>query len=216
MYNSDTPTRADLPTTGRLIRSTLIAIATAAALLVTIILPAEYAIDPTGVGRVLGLTKMGEIKRQLAEEAERDALTAPADEIAGLAVTPEPAIEPTVEAAPPVVEPVLPAEDIWRDEVVLTLKPGEAAEIKLVMKAGETAGYMWIVDQGRLNSDLHGDNTNGQFISYRKGRAESTDAGEFTATFDGAHGWFWRNRSDVNVELTLRVKGEYSEVKRVL
>jgi len=218
MYNSDTPTRADLPTTGRLIRSTLIAVATAAVLLVTVILPAEYAVDPTGIGRVLGLTKMGEIKQQLAQEAERDALTAPVDAIA------DPAIEPTVEAAPAVVETTLPAsplaalpaEDIWRDEIVLTLKPGAAAEIKLVMKKGETASYMWIVDQGHLNSDLHGDGVNGRSISYRKGRAESTDAGELTSAFDGAHGWFWRNRSDVSVALTLQVKGEYSEVKRAL
>ena len=34
------------------------------------VLPAEYGIDPTGVGRALGLTQMGEIKVQLAEEAK--------------------------------------------------------------------------------------------------------------------------------------------------
>ena len=72
MYNTDIPTRAELPTSRQLIRSTLIAIFAAAAILVTIVLPAEYAIDPTGIGRVLGLAEMGEIKGQLAEEARRD------------------------------------------------------------------------------------------------------------------------------------------------
>ncbi len=73
MYNSDMPTRAELPGSKQLIRSTLIAFFTALALLVTIILPAEYAIDPTGVGRMLGLTDMGEIKQQLEAEARLDA-----------------------------------------------------------------------------------------------------------------------------------------------
>jgi len=58
---------------GRLIRSTLIAFAVAVALLVTVVLPAEYGIDPTGVGRVLGLTRMGQIKTRLAKEAAADA-----------------------------------------------------------------------------------------------------------------------------------------------
>ncbi|HAJ46715.1 MAG TPA: transmembrane anchor protein, partial [Alphaproteobacteria bacterium] len=50
MYNTDMPTRAELPTTPQLLRSTAIAIATAAVILVTVVLPSEYAIDPTGVG----------------------------------------------------------------------------------------------------------------------------------------------------------------------
>ncbi|OYW82273.1 MAG: transmembrane anchor protein, partial [Hyphomonas sp. 32-62-5] len=101
-------------------------------------------------------------------------------------------------------------------EVVLTLAPGEAAEIKLTMKAGETAQYEWAVQSGNLNSDLHGDGKGGQATSYRKGRAEAGNAGELTAAFDGAHGWFWRNGGDADVQLTLRVRGAYTEVKRVI
>jgi hypothetical protein len=59
----------ELPSSRTLLRSTLLALAVAAALLVTVVLPAEYAIDPTGIGRVLGLTRMGEIKVSLAREA---------------------------------------------------------------------------------------------------------------------------------------------------
>src|SRR3546814_2926708 len=72
MYNSNIPSKSELPSTGKLITSTVIAMATAGMLLVTVVLPSEYAIDPTGVGRVLGLTEMGEIKTQLAEEAAAD------------------------------------------------------------------------------------------------------------------------------------------------
>ncbi|MEX0302817.1 MAG: transmembrane anchor protein, partial [Leisingera sp.] len=72
MHNADKPKPEDLPTPEKLVKSTLIAAASAAAILVTVVLPSEYAIDPTGIGRLLGLTGMGEIKNQLAEEAEAD------------------------------------------------------------------------------------------------------------------------------------------------
>lgn len=63
-------------TPGGLIRSTLLAAGAATAILVLFWLPAEYGIDPTGVGALTGLTEMGEIKQQLAAEAEADALAA--------------------------------------------------------------------------------------------------------------------------------------------
>lgn len=215
MYNTDMPGRADLPTTRQLIRSTLIALAAAAALLVTVVLPAEYAVDPTGAGRLLGLTRMGEIKQQLAEEAAADAAASVAAERPPPEAQAEETVPPVLATdtrAPSLEEPV-PA---WRDEVVLTLAPGEGAEIKLVMKQAQTAGYDWGVDQGHVNSDLHGDGTSGQSTSYRKGRAEQGDSGKLIAAFDGSHGWFWRNRSDVPVTIRLRTKGTYSELKRVV
>ena len=63
-------------TPGGLIRSTLIAAGAAGAILVLFWLPAEYGIDPTGVGGLTGLTEMGEIKQQLSAEAEADAQAA--------------------------------------------------------------------------------------------------------------------------------------------
>ncbi|MFX6771190.1 transmembrane anchor protein, partial [Acinetobacter baumannii] len=56
-----------------MLRSTSIAFIATMAILIAIVLPSEYAIDPTGIGRALGLTEMGEIKTQLAEEAAADA-----------------------------------------------------------------------------------------------------------------------------------------------
>ena len=69
MYNTEAPPRSELPSSRALIKSTLIALAVALVLLVTVVLPAEYAIDPTRIGRVLGLTQMGEVKMALAKEA---------------------------------------------------------------------------------------------------------------------------------------------------
>ncbi len=61
------------PSAGALIRSTLLAMSVAGVLLVTCVLPAEYGVDPTGAGRLLGLTQMGEVKQALAEEAAANA-----------------------------------------------------------------------------------------------------------------------------------------------
>ena len=228
MYNSDMPSRADLPTSSQLLRSTVIAIGVAAALLVTIVLPAEYGVDPTRIGRVLGLTEMGEIKQQLAEEAELDAamaaqsvqqgnVTETSEQPAEMAEVPAPVQDMAAEETP-VETTAVPAAgaDAWTDETVLVLGPGEAAEIKLVMQAGATANFEWTAEPGHLNSALHGDGTAGEAISYRNGRDETSHAGDLVAEFNGSHGWFWRNRSDETVTMILKTKGDYSEIKRVL
>jgi hypothetical protein len=72
MYNTDLPTRAELPSAIKLMQSTILAAIVALTLLITVVMPSEYGIDPTGVGRLLGLKQMGEIKTQLAEEADAD------------------------------------------------------------------------------------------------------------------------------------------------
>ena len=58
---TETPPPNVLPSSRTLLRSTLLALAVAIALLVTTVLPAEFGVDPTGVGRVLGLTEMGKM-----------------------------------------------------------------------------------------------------------------------------------------------------------
>lgn len=85
MHNANRPKLSELPSPARLLRSTLIAAAGAAAILVAVVLPSEYGIDPTGAGRLLGLTKMGEIKTELAAEAAADRATAEAAAAAALA-----------------------------------------------------------------------------------------------------------------------------------
>ena len=73
MYNANKLTNKDLPSTSQLIKSTILAALGAGVLLVTMVMPSEYGIDPTGAGKLLGLTEMGEIKQSLVLEAEADA-----------------------------------------------------------------------------------------------------------------------------------------------
>ncbi len=198
MYNADLPTRAELPSTKQLVRCTLIAFATAAVILVTAVLPAEYAIDPTGIGRVLGLTQMGEIKMQLAAEAAQDRAAA----------------ETEAPLAEPVDAPVV-AVDARTDEISVTLAPGEGAEVKLTMQEGARTRYEWSVTGGVVNYDLHGDGR-GNSTSYQQGRGVPGHSGELEAAFDGNHGWFWRNRGTSDVTVTLRVVGAHTDIRRVI
>ncbi|MDH0184706.1 transmembrane anchor protein [Stutzerimonas stutzeri] len=208
MHNS-MPTRADLPSSRQLLRSTIIALIAATVLLITVVLPAEYAIDPTGVGRVLGLTEMGEIKGQLAEEAAADAAR-------DAALAAEQSAFATAPATVAVTSPAQPVEDAtWRDEMRVVLQPGQGAEVKLSMKTGEQAQFSWVAEGGVVNFDTHGDG-GGQSISYEKGRAVPADDGVLEAAFDGNHGWFWRNRDSADVTVIIRTRGQYTEMKRVL
>lgn len=209
MFNAEKPSLDQLPSSKQLLRSTAIAGASAVAILVTVVLPAEYNIDPTGIGRVIGLKEMGEIKTQLADEAEADRLMEQAAEeqssllndVLGLFVGAAYAQDATSVVA-----------EAWRDETTFTLAPGDSAEWKLVMETGQTAQYRMFVEGGKVNFDLHG-HGGGNSVTYEKGRGSTGKEGEIVADFNGEHGWFWRNRDSSNVTVTVQVRGEYAEFK---
>jgi hypothetical protein len=206
MNNAPKPNLEDLPTKAQLFRSSIIAGIGAVAIMVTVYLPAEHAIDPTGVGRALGLTEMGEIKVQLAEEAEADRLldeqraqdqsSSVLDAVFGLFVGAAHAQE---------------AQEAWRDEVTFTLEPGATAEIKMTMEAGNVAEYAWTATGGRVNFDLHA-HSGGESIDYERGAGQTSGEGSIEAPFAGDHGWFWRNRDSTPITMTIQLRGEYSEV----
>ena len=158
----------------------------------TVISPSEYGLDPTGIGRALGYARTSDATTETVQQTDPETVSEP------------------------VAVPTDSKGDGWNDEVSVTLEPGEAAEVKLEMLAGGVANYEWSTDTGYLNSDMHAEGSAGETISYRKGRAEFGDSGNLEATFDGNHGWYWRNRSNDTVTIILRVRGEYTEVKRVL
>jgi len=206
MYNANKPDASELPSTGKLLKSTGIAVVIASALLVTVVLPAEYGVDPTRLGSLLGLTEMGRIKMQLAAEAEA--------EEAGL--QPAPAAPPAVVAAPTgAATPATTAPGVRTDETVLTLAPDQGAEIKLVMKEGARVDFTWTSSGGAVNFDTHADRPGTPYHGYGKGSEQRVD-GELVAAFTGSHGWFWRNRTGEPVTITLQTTGAYTEVKRVV
>lgn len=206
MYQTDLPTRAELPSSRQLLISTTTALVTAIILLVTVVLPSEFAIDPTGIGNVLGLTKMGETKNTLAHEAEAD-LSASAS-YTGLPAPPAPPMQQISQSTP------APGERA--DEIAVTLKSGEAAEVKLEMAKEAKVDYEWSVKDGVVNFDTHGDSAEIDYHGYSTGEGVQADSGELVGAFEGRHGWYWRNRGQGEVTVTLKTKGLYKSIKRVM
>ncbi|WP_406871923.1 hypothetical protein WHT83_17930 [Aminobacter sp. P9b] len=175
MYNTDLPNRADLPSSAQLKRSTIIAAATAFVLLITVVMPSEYAIDPTRVGRLLGLTTMGEIKTQLAGEAAADAagqastptsarptavppdLSARLDRIEGLLLSlaaQQPALPTKVSQTPNEVVAAAPVqEEVVEEPVAAAPEPvsppvGRADEMSFTLTPGQGVEVKLVMRQG--------------------------------------------------------------------
>ncbi|WP_247740288.1 MULTISPECIES: transmembrane anchor protein [unclassified Paracoccus (in: a-proteobacteria)] len=200
--NAEKPDPALLPTPRQLRRSTIAAVIGAAVIGVGVYLPAEYGIDPTGMGNVLGLTEMGEIKQQLAREAAEDEAIHGGDQSSSV-----------IDGIFGLFVGAAHAQEAWTDTLTFTLAPDAATEVKLVMAAGDVAEYAWVAEGGRINFDLHA-HGEGQSIDYDRGRGATSGEGSIEAPFPGEHGWFWRNRDDADVTITLQLRGAYSEVVR--
>lgn len=224
MFNSQAPKPEDLPSSTQLAKSTVISAVAAAAILVTVVLPSEYGIDPTGLGSAMGLTEMGEIKVQLSEEAEMDRQADEAQQAPVQPAASQTSPQPVPQQGSSILDRIIREFGISaayaqtaarQDEVSITLQPGEGAEIKLVMIKGATANYSWTANGSKVNFDTHGDGS-GENISYEKGRGVAEDSGVLEAAFDGNHGWFWRNRTSAPVTVTVKTDGAYSDIKRMM
>ncbi len=205
MKNNNTQSNNDLPSMVKLIKSTILAIFIAAIILITVVLPAEYGIDPTGIGNIIGLVKMGEIKVSLAQEAEMEQL---AKKDGAEIIQEKQKAEVVTEEKAPETE-----ANSRNDKITVTLEPNQGKEIKLAMAKGSTVDYSWYTNGGKANFDAHADSKKLQikYHNYEKGKLEKS-SGTMEAAFDGNHGWFWRNRTSKTMTVTLETKGDYTEV----
>jgi hypothetical protein len=83
------------------------------------------------------------------------------------------------------------------------------------MRKDARVTYSWSTGGGVVNYDTHGDAPGIDYHGYGKGTATPSEEGVLVAAFDGAHGWFWRNRGGQAVTVTLRTNGDYQELKRM-
>jgi hypothetical protein len=186
---------------------------TASVLLITVVLPAEYGIDPTGVGQAIGLKQMGDIKVQLHQEAEQDA----AEDAKRASSQKGSSLWNHLGSWMIGTAHAQTAPAMRSDETQVTLQPGEGTEVKASLTKGQKIVYSWTTEGGKVNHDTHGEphgNPNAT-TSYKKERGVAKDEGTLTAAFDGMHGWFWRNRTDKPVTVTLKTQGDYAEIKKM-
>lgn len=190
--------RSVLPSTASLLKATGFAVVGASLLLVTAVLPAEYGIDPTGLGARLGLVSLS------VSQSVPAATEAPSAEAEPMAVS---TLQAVWKSATP----------YRNDELTLTLRPDEGAEIKTKMRAGDRFVFNWAAEGGTVNFDMHGEAPNAkndEFTSYWKGKSEDKGHGAFEAPFDGTHGWYWRNRGKQPVTVRVKTSGFYEKLYR--
>ena len=180
------------PTIKHLARTMLLSLAVAGALLVTVVLPAEYGLDPLGIGRRLGLT----------------AIANPPTTAADLPVPAGGRLTPVVKG------PVgLYGEGFKTDVFEVSLGPYEYVEYKYQLEPGASMLYSWRASSPVIQ-DLHGELTapspgqEPEDVFEKATRAESS--GSFTAPFAGLHGWYWENPGATPVTIRLRSSGFYS------
>ncbi|WP_438465720.1 hypothetical protein [Marinomonas sp. PE14-40] len=234
MTHSQATKTGEIASSLSLIKATIAAFISAIIILICIVLPAEFAIDITGTGKLLGLQTMGKIKQSLAlEQAELDqkVLTnkalSPSPETKMLAeqeakvfATQETSVQaPTLVKVSAQAKTILISNDalpkLMTDSRTLVLENGEAAELKVALAKGQYVDFEWKTN-AKVNFDNHGDSDNIRYHPYTKGKGVMQDEGRIQAAFNGYHGWFWRNRSGKQVSLTINFTGEYTKVKRVL
>lgn len=195
-----------LPTLPQLIKATGVALVAAGAILVTAVLPAEHGIDPTGIGKALGLTTLS------ANSGGTASALLPAASAATLSSSPAPVpVVPTGEAS--VAKKAVP---FTAGEMSLTLQPKEGAEIKAAMRQGDQFVFSWVAEGGKVDVDMHGERPNAgdEFTSYWQDLAQTSAHGAFVAPFDGSHGWYWRNRGDQPVTIKVKVSGFFEKLYR--
>lgn len=156
--------------------------------LVVGVLPAEFGVDPTGLGARLGVLALADMKQQV---------NAFKDSQGGVATT----------------SPLSGSEKPFTQETVsFTLEPGGFIEYKYRLDKGQALLYSWQSDGGVV-SEFHAEPDGapkGYAESYEKRPASRRAAGTLVAPFAGIHGWYWENPETAPVTVTLTTAGFYA------
>jgi hypothetical protein len=163
-----------------------VALLAAGLLLVTVVLPAEFAVDPIGVGAKLGLLDLGVVGKKVA------------------------ALNASTTGAPAAI---IVAQDrpFNRETVTFQLRPRESVEYKYRLEKSRALLFSWTAPVP-VHYDFHAEPDGaprGYAQSYETGNA-SGRSGTLTAPFTGIHGWYWENTTDQPVTVALSSSGFYN------
>jgi len=180
----------------------------AAILLVVAILPAEYGLDPTGLGGALGLTALSTPASRTLEISDviggnETVRTVEIPDYGQPVPLPNPAVHQS-EAAPPQTR-----------TVTVSIPAEQETEIKTALREGRVIVYTWSVDRGDIYSDFHGHDPAVSaefFVRYEEHQEGSGGNGSLVAPFNGEHGWYWLNYNEYPVTVTLTVTGYFDDI----
>jgi len=180
----------------------------ASLILISAVLPAEYGIDPTGLGKIMGLTVLS---AQTKATNQPLAITCPVLPPQAAEVSSQDQKQATNQATGSTKTTQKQPQPQWQDSVKIRVPAGEGLEYKFHLVKGASLEYSWATDGAKLYFDFHGE-PQGDKTGYFKSFKESTDnqsSGTLTAPFEGPHGWYWENKTRSPVTILLNTKGSY-------
>jgi len=181
-HNNEIPT----VTNKSLLIASISAVALSLLIYFTVILPAEYNIDPTGVGQKLGLFVLS-----------------------------EPVSETEISQRVSAKKTVPDSFQFRQDKIKVTVPANKGIEYKFNLKEFDNLSYKWkTVDASNIYFDFHGEpegDTTGYFESYTIATSHLMQ-GSATMPFTGSHGWYWKNNSNEDITIELETSGNYQVI----
>jgi len=195
-----------------IIKAIAIAFICGMALLIVAVLPAEYGIDPIGTGKLFGFSKLyvpDEDDNNLQAMVSNTNIPLVKIEKVGSG----PNVPRPVEADYPAPDKQLP---IREDQTEVIVPAGKGIEFKInVLKYG-TVKYEWTTQNRELlYFDFHGEvkqkvkTKQTYYDSYTIANANNM-AGSMLAPFEGSHGWYFKNNTEQDIVVNLKLKGQYT------
>jgi len=196
-----------------MIRPLLWSLAGATLISVTLVLPATYGVDPTGLGKRLGLVEHSEASQaSSATEGPIILVRTPT----GFENYSLPERDDTDEPIP------LPDPSVYHEQtdklneaaLSITLKAGQQTEIKLLAAANDSIVFEWESTSAELYTDFHGHlpDDDDFWVRYQELEDSSVSRGSLLIPFTGEHGWYWLNIGEDDLTITLKVYGHYDEL----
>jgi hypothetical protein len=198
---------------GQLLKSLIIALIIGAIVLLTAVLPAEYGIDPVGTGKLFGFSKLYQGNEQIENNEIYSSLNFKKIKMEKLG-SPQSVPKPSEADNPPPEVQYSVREDTI--EVIVPAKKGIEYKFKS-LKYGRTK-YEWSTDKGIVYIDFHGEvkqensSKNVFYESYTLAYSNNM-AGTLTAPFEGKHGWYFRNETNQDIVVAIRLNGQYELFK---
>ncbi len=204
------------PSRRALLWGTLATFAGALLASLVVVLPAEYGIDPTGLGEKIGVTRIAAATAPSVDATPR--------RIEGV-FPPIPAADSFDFFEPEVLgDPYSRSQDapFRSDRLVIPLDVGEQVEVKTTMKQGNALVYRWALLEGKtIYTDFHADPhavdlyPDQYWIRYAESESDA-GAGSLVAPFDGNHGWYWLNIEEQPVRIELEIHGFYDTIGEIM
>ena len=188
-------------TRNQLLRSICLSILVAFVILITVILPAEYNVDPTGMGEALGIKGFSAAESTASSEQSSNTSLVPSH-------------EPQTNKLHDSIDPSL---KFYQTDLIL--EPYGQVEFKLKMKEGARVSYTWFSGNDEIYADLHGhtiveEGIEGKeeeiVVRYHETQQGSEGSGSFETPFTGDHGWYFLSLETHPITIRVNISGSFN------